>query len=607
MVFSTNLDSNYTATCESLSKNIVGDDGVDSIIDESKKDMFKLAVTDKSEQDTFSRTVDITIPARLSMLDKIYKTPQKLASRAITETTGLTTHYLNIEGEPTVRTYATSQSWTSDGKSFVCGLQSGDMFLYNTVDETLTFIDHSYKATALLWATVGTDDYVYYIKKDEFGIFSIWKANLKVAPAVPEFVCRPEGDYSGYTIGLIHITNDCKYISAELYPPEDRTESISARYSIDKDEWVGYEHPSFDFSPAKNHDMINPEYPNLMSFCHEINHAAQANMYARNITDRIWQVDLDTMKAQNIFKQGVQAEKDTNGYDVALQGATHEVWSNDGEYMYLITFSMGSYNTGAVPAVVRFDKDGSHRKYYHGDNALIYNYKHCTSTGDNKFVGADGEWIVVISTETWEEFPISEFSWNGTSKSHPYHAHPVIARKQYVMNWGDTDENGLLGVKWFDFANLVSSKAEGGSTPIGENVNRVSYAGLECESVASEINGKAAVSASSGKSIYLDIDESLIDTDNGKIKLTFEYYDNGNTPITVTYTSGVETDNDRYRIFDAETTISRGWTNTWKTAEIIIDSGNFEDIGKYNTDIKISGGTSDVSIANVSAELYEAE
>ena len=597
--------SNYTVTWESLNPEIVDDDGLVTFTDESQTATFNVTLTDKSGEDIFSGNVDITIPARLSMLDKIYKTPQKLASRAITETTGLTTHYLSIEGEPTVRTYATSQSWTSDGKSFICALQSGDMFLYNTEDETLTFIDHSYKATLLLWATVGTDDYVYYIKKDDFGEYSIWKANLKVAPAVPEFVCAPEGDYSGYKIGLIHITNDCKYISAELYSPENSSESISARYSVDKDEWVGYTHPSFDFSPAKTHDIINPEYPNLMSFCHEINHDAQENMYARNITDRIWQVDLDTMEAKNIFKQGVQGQDAETGYDIALQGATHEVWSNDGEYMYFVSYSMGSYNTGSVPAVVRFDKDGSHRKYYHSDNSHTHAYNHCTATGDNKFVGVGGSWIVVMSTETWEEFPISKLTGPGTPQ--PYEAHPVIAREKYVMNWGDTDENEVLGVKWFDFTNLVSSKAEGGSTPMGENVNRVSYAGLECESVETTQGGQNCIKAASGNAIYLDIDESLIDTDNGKIKLTFEYYDNGSNSITMTYTSGVETDNDRYRIFDAQKTISRKGTNTWKTAEIIIDSGNFEDIGKYNTDIKVSGGTSAVSIANVKAELYGAE
>ena len=605
IIFPTSSDSNYTVTWESLNEDIVGDDGaISSITSETQTAKFKVTVTDTSGQRTANQTVDITIPARSSFLDEIYKTPQRLAPRVITEETGLTTKYINIEGEPTIRTYPTSQNWTSDGKSFICGLQSGMMFLYNTENETLTFIDHSLPARQLIYATVGTDDYVYYVKKDENSNYSIWKANLKVAPAVPELLCNA---LNGYSIGQIHVTNDCKYLSAELATADSGAQTITGRYSVDEREWVTYTHPEFDFSPAKTHDIINPEYPNLVSFCHEINHNVSYDVNARNITDRIWQVDLDTMLANNIFKQGVHTLKDTeNGNDVALQGATHEVWSNDGEYMYFITFKLGSrYNTGSVPSVVRIDKDGSHRKYYHGNNASAYDYKHCTPTGDNKFVGTDGNSIVVISTDTWQEFEIAEFT--PYIDEHPYHAHPVIAREQYVMNWGDTVDDGLLGIKWYDFTNLVSSTAEGGITQMGENVKRVSFEGLDCESVASEIDGKTVVSASSGKSIYLDIEESLIDTDNGKIKLTFDYYDNGSQNITVTYTSGVETDNDRYRIFDAQDTITRGGTNTWKTAKIIIDSGNFEDIGKYNTDIKISGATSDVLIANISAELYGEE
>ncbi len=595
----TSSNSDYTLTWESMTKDIVGDDGlIYSRINKDQKATFKVTVTDKSGQHTVSETVDIIVP-RDSFLEKKYKTPQKLASRTILEKTGLTTHYLNIAEVPTIRTYVTSQNWTSDGKSFICGLQTGIMFLYNTEDETLTFIDYSIPSTQLLLATVGTDDYVYYVKRNENGEYSIWKADLTVAPAVPELVCNA---LEGTAIGLLHITNDCKYLSAELYSADNASQSISGRYSIDAGKWVTYTHPTFEFSPSKTHDIINPEYPNLMSFCHEINHSMDYEVNAYNIYDRIWQLDLDTMEAKNIFKQGMQSA------DRALQGATHEVWSNDGEYMYFIAFNMGAtYNKGSVPAVVRFDKDGSHRKYYNGENALIHNYKHCTSTGDNKFVGADGEWIVVLSTETWEEFPISQFSWNGPSINHPYHAHPVIAREQYVMNWGDTDENGLLGIKWYDFTDLVASKAVGGSTPMGENVTRVSFLGLDCDSAESTIGGKNCVNAESGNSIYLDIDESLIDTDNGKIKLIFDYYDNSLQPITVTYTSGVETDNDRYRIFDAEKTIERTGTNTWKMTEVIIDSGNFEDIGKYNTDIKISGGTENVSIAGVSADLYGAE
>lgn len=530
-----------------------------------------------------------------SLIALTYKYPKKLPYQTIRENeTGQTYYYMNICNIPTIRTYITAQSWTSDGKSFVCGFQSGRMFLYNTETQMLTYIDQT-SASTQLNAVVGTDDYLYYVRTDEKGEAGIWKANLKEAPIKPQFIT---GSIHSYGLGLVHITNDCKYISAEMYAPGNTRESISGRYSIDEDKWVTYRHPRFEISPARTHDIINPEYPNLISFCHEI-----TGVNAYNIYDRIWQLDLNTMTAHNVFKQGVRQGPGTT----SIQGATHEIWSVNGEYMYFISYDMREYHVdplGDSPSVVRFDKDGSHRKYYYTKDSVLHENKHCAPSGDDKYIVADGDYVVIISTETWETFPISRYEWNGKS-SHPYHGHAVIARDHYVVNWGGQDKYGMLGVKWFDFTKLVSNQAKGGHYEMGENVSRASYEDLECESSVVNIKGKEAVLAKSGKSVFIDISEELIDTDNGKVKLSFDYLDNGIQPIDIIYTSGVNTDNDRYKIFDNKKSVIRKGTNTWKHAEIVIESGNFEDIGKFHTDIKINGQGAYVYLANVKATLVE--
>ncbi len=522
-----------------------------------------------------------------------YKTPKKLPYQTITENeTGQTYYYMNICGIPTIRTYVTAQSWTSDGKSFVCGFQSGLMFLYNTETQMLTYIDKTLASTQLA-AMVGTDDYVYYAKVNDAGEYGIWKADLTKAPVKPEFICNSIDKNS---LGLVHLTNDCKYISAEMYAPGNTKESITGRYSVEDKEWVTFKQESFPYSPGRTHDIINPVYPNLVSFCHEINGVNAVYLY-----DRIWQVDLDTMQAHNVFKQGIRPT------GAAIQGATHEIWSVNGEYMYFIAYDMRSYNVdplGDIPAVVRFDKDGSHRKYYYTNDSILHQNKHCAPSGDDKYVVADGDYVVIISTETWEIFPISRYEWNGQA-SHPYHGHAVIARNHYKVNWGGQDAYGMLGVKWFDFTELVSSQAKGGHYNIGENVNCASYEDLECETIQLNYRGKNAVKANIGNSVYLDISEELIDTDNGSIKLSFDYFDNGYQPIEITYTSGVNDDNDRYRIFNATKDVRRKNTKQWKHAEIVIESGNFEDIGKFNTDIKISGVSGTVYLSNVKASLPE--
>lgn len=532
------------------------------------------------------------------LISAVFRTPQPCPYEAICDNETQQVFYsMTIYGLPTWRPYVTTQSWTADGNRFLCSLASGETFLYNIKDQTLTYVDKVVTEEQRLHATVGTDDYIYYSKKND-GEFSLWRADANAEGITPEFIANAP---ARAWISVPQVSNDCNYISVdytdnahEFSEPGERT---FARYSIRDDRWDVYTH-TFDYANVLTHNQVNPEYPDILAFAHEVMGAGLASVY--EMLDRMWVFDCNTKEAKCIYQQGV---RETDG--TVIQGATHEVWSNDGNYMYFINYSMEDQrNIGLTPSAVRFNLDGSHRQYYYVDKSFTYGYQHLYASGDNKYMVADGNYIVLICAETNEQFPISHFVWN-KGKSHPYQAHPVIARNRYIVSWGAADDTGLLSVRWFDFTKLASKQAKGGRYPVGENIDRVSYNGLDCESSKVNKSGKSGFCAKSGKALYLDIAEELIDTDNGKVKLSFDYFDNGVQPIVVTYTSGVETDNDRWRVFDATKSIKRSNTNGWKHCEIVIDSGNFENIGTYETDIKIDGVCSNIYIANLTVGIPE--
>ncbi len=538
------------------------------------------------------------IKNNIKLLCYSYKNSKKLPYKIIADNdTGQVYYHMDINGLVTLRPYgATMQSWTQDGKSFICGFTTGELFLYNTETQMLTYLDTIKPNSGYLEATMGTDDYVYYIKRDAAQKDTLWKVNTNDLPAKPVFVCGTEPYYE---MSMPHLTNDCKYISLQLdKTPEDACYDL-ARYDVEKGTWkiMDFEFPA-DRSPWLMHVVINPEYPDILSFCHELSGTYRANkMY-----DRMWQADFSTMTVSHLYKQGTR----TNNPDLTvLQGATHEVWSANGEYMYYISFDLGlGNNVGESPTVVRYNKDGTHRHYYYAEMAVLDDDKHCWPSGDDRYIAVDGNYISIVSTETWERFHIAKFNWNERG-AHPYHAHPTIAKEKYAVNWGGKDKDGLLGVQWFDFTELVKQQAEGGRYKVSDSFDRVSYKGLECESSETNIKGRTAVTAASGKYVFLDVSEKVIDEVNGKLKISFDYLDNGVQPINIHYTSGVENDNDYWRVYDKQVNVKRTGTNTWKHYELIIDGGNFEDIGKFESDIKISGASANVYLSNVTASVID--
>ena len=91
--------------------------------------------------------------------------------------TGKTYHYVNFQGQPLMHTYMGMQAWTTDGKSFVCGVKGekyhlGLLLLYNTETDEFKVIDYSSVSTSVD-AVVGTDNCIYYVSQSNIKRYNI--------------------------------------------------------------------------------------------------------------------------------------------------------------------------------------------------------------------------------------------------------------------------------------------------------------------------------------------------------------------------------------------------------------------------------------------------
>ena len=532
--------------------------------------------------------------------------------------TGCTYNYINFNGAELRRTYMGKQSWTMDGKSFLCGVKGsttpkGTIYLYNTETNEFTEVGTGNVSTSVE-AVIGTDNCVYYASGS-----AIKKYNVDTKETT---IVLPASFY--YEPSFISVSNDCKYIAfrstATDYAWCEDGETGIYRYNIaeKKVECYGYKFDDSGYSDnitsnILNHHQINPEDPDIVFFAHDTNNDPHY------IYDREWTVDFATGEIENIFKQG----KQDNAKSVVF--TSHESWGASGKYLYMNCYGNSSAN-GKGSCIIRSYKDGSHREYMKGTQTGDYGANHASPSGDDKFTVVDynqARHIYVLSNDTYEVFPIY-YSENGCSANdeHPYHAHPNVARNHYRTEWGMVHD-GVLGVGWYDFTDLTKKVAKGGRYPVNEYIDRVSYEGLDCESENVYQIDRNAIYAKAGNYIYLDISDAVVDGTNEKITVTFDYYDNGkysgwqlwlneNDPLEIIYTDGADTDEDLADSEDAKVEIEREGSKGWESYTLTIDSGNFENINPYRTDLKIGGGGTDVYIANIqvsnapaASEIYE--
>lgn len=524
-------------------------------------------------------------------------------------------NFVNYYGERMYRPYVSQTVWNKEGNTFVCftqnksdGMNGYHIYTYNVETRIIHYIGDT---PDYLDAVMGEDDYVYFLNIDKTtNRVGIWKRHSSNSEAKVLVYELPDG----FKHGMIHISNDCRYMSIECANNEHTSvpENTRAIIRIDlQEKTFKYTYHSFKYSNTVNHMQVNPVYPELMFFSHETN---LDEFHYRNITDRANIIDIDTGKRFSL-PQGCDEET-----DYAMLFFSHERWGYDGEHLYITNLG-GTGEYTPKYGIVRFDKDGTHGQFYSYnkpqfvlDEGYGLDCNHSSPSGDGKYCAVDAGEVFVFSTESRQVLPIADLP--AAEKGHPYHGHAVVANHKYIVNWGDVSNDGkqILGVGWYDFTDFDAMVTNaGGRFSLNEDITYVKYHEERDgypESLADisneVISERECLYAPDNKKIYFDIDENIIDAPNESMTITFDYFDDSNNSIVLTYTKGVENEDDRCRFENMQKTLQRTGSNTWKTAEVTIESGNFENIGTYSTDFNISGDGG-IYVTNVKASQKTTE
>lgn len=526
--------------------------------------------------------------------------------------TGRTFKYVNFFGSMLMRPYLTEQSWLPDGKRFLCGTRAGYLYIYNTETQIMKFMAKGLASSNDSDGIVGYDGMIYYIGTD-----GEHYTLMKVDPDDPELKSELAMTFPGKLyFSTMTISADGKWIGGDMPGSEylpNLPEYKKAKIALNDDGYYPQiilripdnpvpgvpdgEEYKFDlyqfpepFKGNYGHVQVNPVYTDYIFFCHEGN---VANYGYSNIFDRTNVHNFAT--GENFtYNPGQTADR-------VLVSSTHESWSADGEYLYLV--SNGNGNSG----VTRLNKDMSHRQVYYFDNdktTSFTNFNHCYPKDDNVWCVTDGNWISLINMKTHQIFNITRHQESG---GHPYHAHAHVAHGEgnNMMNWGYV-RKGVLGVAWYDYTEIVENEVlDGGRYKVNEYVERVSFEGSESESRAVKYMGEDALNIRGGKELFLEVNPEIVDTTNDRVRVTFDYFDNGNEPIIMKYTLGVTNEKTEAHLrYNSEQRVYRKGTNKWKTATFEFD-GNMESIGKYESDIKFVSGAQNVYVANIKVEKVE--
>lgn len=528
---------------------------------------------------------------------RYFAKPKKLPYETITDPgTGRSFNYINFFGSQLIRPYLSGPSWTLDGKQFACGLTSGAFYLYNIETQMMTYVDNAVPCQQYVGVVVCGNGWLYYVKSG--APYTVWRANPDTLEKEQVFELP-----SGVTAGMVNVTDDGKYASIELwsygpYAGEGNKKPV-VRLNLETGESEVQYH-EFEYSHILNHLQINPVNPDLIGFAHETD---TANYSYTAIYDRVNTMDMSTGEVY-YANQGRAIDNGEKLDGPPLFLLTHEMWSHDGKYRYCCAYG-GKTEYGGTPAIIRMDADGSHPQYFSTERNPWSYANHAYMSADNKMFAFDDSTVSLMSAETRQIFPICQIRTLVGSDGHPNHAHPHIAVSDNLVNWGYTHK-GVLGVAWMDYTDILEREvAKGGRYAMGEYVTRVSYKGLECESYETKKNKVECCAATPDSWLYLDVNSDIADGNNCAVKLTFDYFDNTNGALKIAYTKGVETYNDALRIYNKETSVVRGGTNKWKTAEIVFNSINLENIGEFESDFKIKGIQGGAFITNVKVERLD--
>lgn len=513
--------------------------------------------------------------------------PRKVPKRTmVDESSGRTYYYLNIEGTKAIRSYVNTQEWNAAADKFIIGNDTtGAMYEYDVNTEILRFLDYCI-ASGSLQAHVVANDQIYYKKKDG----SIWHMDWNT------YEKRKIADLPPYAMTIddgISVTEDGKYIGTKFKMDSDPKDyfngihryRILARLNTETGEWDKIDSHEFDNVPQYpdvGHPIIHPYDENTLFFCHEGT--------THYIPDRLWIKNFETGEDYNVFKQAERADGMTG------EPSGHEMWSHDGESLVFVKYPFDT-NVGKS-GVVRVSRDGSEREYYNGD----YKYWHCTSTANMEWVAADTQTspreVVLISTRSYKSYPIVKFRM-GPSPNHPYQPHPTFSWNGKMISWQMVDENDMLGTAWMDVSDITGQKFEGGEEKYNDSVNVVSYKNTEFESSAVEIDGMHCLKANADCGIYFDINDELIRTPRGNVRIKLTYLDSGSMPIDILYTSSTEKPTEYANQEDMKFTVERSDSGKWKTVTLNLKNAGLNNSGKHLSDFAVKGRFSEVVVGDV--------
>ena len=485
--------------------------------------------------------------------------------------TGRTWHVAKIPGYRTYRNYVTGQSWNKYGTKFLVHIADGLLYEYDVVNETIRYIDYGYTSQSY----VSPNNDIFYISNG-YACKMDWDTYEKTV------LCKvPEGT----TLTTLSATTDGKYFSGYLQIDGVTTGRI-VRLNTEKGGYDYNETKDFSYNPdtmGVGHPIINPTYSNLIFFCHEGTTTL--------IPDRLWMVDVDTGKMENIFRQSYN----DNGKTAECSG--HEVWSQYGDYLYFVKYSQNQ-NKGQNGIVRIPFKDGKftgEREYINGDAP----YWHCYPSGDNNWVVADvntGE-IWIMSTQTHKSYQISDFNIVGRRDPHPHFSYD-----SRMVNWDycidGIDEN--LGVAWADVSDITMAKTYETTTfALGNQGRVVSHSNTISESTNVTVGNKTYANATNGNRVYFDIDDDYLKSVHQQMKVKVTTYSDKDDVMTLGYTGAVHDETQWHRYEDASIkfdikqgvntyTLDLGFANANNVCKYASDMYFVTDSGTtYVTDIQI--------------------
>lgn len=515
----------------------------------------------------------------------------------VDEKSGRTYYHITLGTHNAISTYVTSQHWNTDGTKFLVGDRAEDkLYEYDTVNETLRFLDYGYVDTSITGYVSPNNEIYYHYNRCVYKID--WDTYERTLLCMLPLECK--------TISGMHVTNDGRYLSGYYRGYDVPDNTVLVRLDMHTGEfdhmYVKDDFPSVNpVSSGLGHPIINPQYPDILFFCNEGT--------TEKIPDRLWMLDFKTGKMHNIFNQSYNTNITT------AETSGHEVWNKDGEYLYFVKYTK-KQNKGQNGVVrIRF-KDGvftREREYINGDAP----YWHCYPSGDNNWVAADtntGE-VYLMSTRSYKSYLLADFDMitdvfnkDGVNvgMSHPYQPHPHISYNGKSVSWQMVVDNDInkLGIAWMDISDYTSRTYSYNHFNVSTRGEIIGYSDTDTKYQRETIDDVSYVKSLPGQKIYFDIDDDYLKDLNAKIQVTFTCYCPEDSSVKLGYSTGIDSDDDWHKYEDNEISFEAAKGVNIFTARI--DCANINNSMKNACDLYFKTDDKITYISKVVVEGYPA-